>query len=123
MRVSRSRRAIGCSRKRSQSVSDDRGDPRWGVRGTDLWSVDGQEVLQRKRSANDSLDWTVDNMTPLFDRREELGNEPGVHALIVGVSDYSNLAGYDDPAREQHWGMKKLGSAALSAYRIHQWLW
>jgi hypothetical protein len=62
-------------------------------------------------------------MTPLFDRREELGNEPGVHALIVGVSDYSNLAGYDDPAREQHWGMKKLGSAALSAYRIHQWLW
>ena len=83
---------------------------------------DSQKVFQRKGSANDGLAEAKPAMNPLFDARDEIGTAPALHAFIIGVSDYANLSGKGDPLRERHWGMKKLESAALSAYRVHEWL-
>lgn len=47
---------------------------------------------------------------------------PGVHVLIVGVSDYLNLPDRDDPATEARWFLNKLTSPALSAFKIHEFL-
>jgi hypothetical protein len=44
----------------------------------------------------------------------------GVHALIVGVSDYLNLPDFDDPPREATWSLNKLTSAALSAFAMFE---
>jgi caspase domain-containing protein len=46
----------------------------------------------------------------------------GVHALIVGVSDYLHLPPMDVPPSADTWFLSKLTSAALSAYRVYQWL-
>jgi hypothetical protein len=47
----------------------------------------------------------------------------GIHALIVGVSDYTNLPGDDDPAAGGNkLGMKKLKAPTLGAYRFLKWL-
>ncbi len=35
-------------------------------------------------------------MMPTIDRRGELGNAPGVHALVVGVSKYCHLPGVEE---------------------------
>lgn len=47
---------------------------------------------------------------------------PGVHALIVGVSDYVHLSPIDVPPHADTWFFSKLTSAALSAYKVYQWL-
>jgi hypothetical protein len=59
---------------------------------------------------------------PIFDQRQSLHNQPGVHALIVGVSDYPHLAGPNEPTSEQGFRMSKLSSTSLTAFRIYQWL-
>ena len=47
----------------------------------------------------------------------------GVHALIVGVSDYTHLPGDDDPAEGGNkFDMKKLKASSIGAYRFLQWL-
>ena len=47
----------------------------------------------------------------------------GIHAFIVGVSDYQFLPGDDDPARADNtFGMKKLKTPAISAFRFLNWL-
>jgi Caspase domain len=45
---------------------------------------------------------------------------PGVHALIVGVSDYQFLPALDDIPREETWFLTKLSSPALSAFKVYQ---
>ena len=55
------------------------------------------------------------------DKRNELQGQPGVHALIVGVSEYEHLppiGSNGDPLFK----MTRLTSPALSAYRFHSWL-
>ncbi|MCY1021353.1 caspase family protein [Pyxidicoccus sp. MSG2] len=47
---------------------------------------------------------------------------PGVHALIVGVSEYPYLVGDDAEPLPHHFGLRKLTSAASTAFRIYQWL-
>jgi hypothetical protein len=47
---------------------------------------------------------------------------PGLHALIVGVSEYTNLPNHDDPPDPATWDLKKLGAPALSAFRLMKWL-
>jgi Caspase domain len=48
---------------------------------------------------------------------------PKLHALFIGVSDYSNLCDEDDGSGpERHLGLHKLRSPALTAYRMHEWL-
>lgn len=48
---------------------------------------------------------------------------PGVHALLIGVSDYPALPDDDaDPPVPHHLGLIKLASPALTVHRIHQWL-
>jgi hypothetical protein len=57
-------------------------------------------------------------MTLVVDRRQEITG-PGLHALIVGVSDYAHLpAGPADLA--VGFGMRKLASPALSGYRVYR---
>jgi len=46
----------------------------------------------------------------------------GIHALIVGVSNYTYLPDADEPPAADSWFFNKLTSPALSAYRIYQWL-
>lgn len=61
-------------------------------------------------------------MTLVFDRRQELGGEPAVHALIVGVSEYSHLPA-DNQARDPRtFDLGRLKSPALSAWTICRWL-
>ncbi|EWY36964.1 hypothetical protein N825_22900 [Skermanella stibiiresistens SB22] len=47
---------------------------------------------------------------------------PGLHALIVGVSEYDHLPDHDDPPDPATWDLKKLGAPALSAFRLKDWL-
>ena len=60
-------------------------------------------------------------MPLLFDRRTELGNSPGTHALVVGVSDYEFLPSHDKEA-DPVFGLRGLASGALTAYRVAEWL-
>jgi hypothetical protein len=57
----------------------------------------------------------------LIDNRAALGTEPGVHALIVGVSRYPFLAGGDTPVADP-WDLGQLTSAASSAHAMFEWL-
>jgi hypothetical protein len=41
--------------------------------------------------------------------------DAGVHALIVGVSDYLNLPNAGDTSSDETWKLNKLSSPALSA--------
>ena len=61
-------------------------------------------------------------MSLLFDKRAEIGaNSPGVHALIIGVSQYPFLDGGATPVAEP-WGLGQLTSAAASAHAVFEWL-
>jgi hypothetical protein len=55
-------------------------------------------------------------------RNENLLGPPGLHAFIVGVSDYKNLPLPGEPLAPHHLGLRKLSSAALSAYKMYCWL-
>jgi hypothetical protein len=58
-------------------------------------------------------------MALVIDKRAAVAG-PGVHALIVGVSDYLNLPAHDDPPVEGTWFLNKLTSAALSAFKTYE---
>jgi hypothetical protein len=47
---------------------------------------------------------------------------PGVHALIVGVSEYPHLPGSDADGEEVTLYLKRLTSAARSAYAVAEWV-
>jgi Caspase domain len=49
---------------------------------------------------------------------------PGLHAFLVGISDYPFLPTETESARpgKPTLGLQKLSSAALSAYSVYQWL-
>ena len=57
----------------------------------------------------------------VVDRRAELA-APGLHAILIGVSDYDYLPPHDEPPGEGLEALKKLGSPALSAFRFRQQL-
>jgi hypothetical protein len=61
-------------------------------------------------------------MTLSFDARSALQQQPGLHALIVGVSAYTHLPTRNDPLRPEHLGLRQLSSTALTAYKLYQWL-
>ena len=56
----------------------------------------------------------------ILDRRAELAGKPALHAVLIGVSDYSFLPAFDDPPGEGLAALKQLRSSALSAYAIIQ---
>jgi hypothetical protein len=57
----------------------------------------------------------------LVDNRAAVGANPGVHALIVGVSRYPFLAGGQTPVADP-WELGQLTSAASSAHALFEWL-
>ena len=61
-------------------------------------------------------------MTLVYDRRSELGSQPCLHALVVGVSRYVHLPGGGSAKADLTFGLRQLSSTALSAFRISQWL-
>jgi len=48
--------------------------------------------------------------------------KPGFHALVVGVSAYSNLPSNNVGGIESMLGLRQLQSTALTAYRVANWL-
>jgi len=58
----------------------------------------------------------------VFDRRTELAGKPGLHALICGVSAYPNLPQAQQPQTPHSYGLRKLSSTALAAYKVYRWL-
>jgi len=58
----------------------------------------------------------------VFDRRSELQGQPGLHALIVGVSAYPHLPGGTGTPAPDSFGMQQLSSSALTAYKMYRWL-
>ena len=60
-------------------------------------------------------------MALLIDNRAALNGEPGVHALIVGVSHYPFLEGGESPVADP-WDLRQLTSAASSAHAMFDWL-
>ncbi|MFL6275321.1 MAG: hypothetical protein ACJ74G_08910 [Blastocatellia bacterium] len=55
-------------------------------------------------------------MEPLFDNRKALEGKPGMHALIIGISDYPHLANMPE------FNIYTNTSGAITGYRIYQWL-
>jgi hypothetical protein len=47
---------------------------------------------------------------------------PGVHALIIGVSDYLNLPDAGEPSSEATWSLNKLTSPTLSAFKVFDFI-
>lgn len=60
-------------------------------------------------------------MTLVVDKRNDVAG-PGFHVLIVGVSCYDHLPNYDEPPNDATWNLCSLGSPALSASAIAEWL-
>lgn len=60
----------------------------------------------------------------IWDNREKLKaqGQAGLHALVCGVSDYSNLPHPAEAATDRGLGMHRLSSTALTAYLIADWL-
>ena len=61
-------------------------------------------------------------MTLVVDNRAALSGKPGVHALIVGVSDLPFCDGGSGPTAEETFGMRSVEGAAISAQRFYDWL-
>ena len=55
-----------------------------------------------------------------FDRQTE--NRPGLHALVVGVSEYPNLPGHGELSTDRSFGMHPLTASARSAFKLFQFL-
>lgn len=55
----------------------------------------------------------------VVDRRASVAG-PGLHAILIGVSDYAFLPPADEPPGEGLAALKKLGSPALSAFRFRE---
>ena len=55
-----------------------------------------------------------------FDARKKLGSKPGLHAIVIGVSDYTHLAATEEDAGDGLKAMLKLESSALSAWQVAQ---
>ena len=54
----------------------------------------------------------------ILDRRAALGDRPGLHLLLIGVSEYENLPSADDPPGEGLAALRKLRSSVLSALAL-----
>lgn len=65
-------------------------------------------------------------MNPVYDRRDEFKRErrPGLHALLIGVSDYPYLEGgaKENKDVERTLRLKQLTSTAMSAHNLYKWL-
>src|SRR4051794_21365769 len=61
-------------------------------------------------------------MTLLIDNRAALAGMPGVHALIVGVSELPHAVGGTESPAEVTFGMSGVAGAAISAQRFYDWL-
>jgi len=61
-------------------------------------------------------------MTFVVDQRARVGGGPGIHALLLGVSAYRHLPTQPDPEAADTLRLGQLSCAAISAYRLAQWL-
>jgi hypothetical protein len=55
-----------------------------------------------------------------IDRRTTGDRSPGLHALIVGISDYEFLPGIKEPKQPYKFGLQRVDGPAVSAWRIAQ---
>src|SRR2546430_7843509 len=58
----------------------------------------------------------------VFDQRSTLAGRPGLHALLVGISDYPHLPGGGACQAADSYGMRQLSASAATAYGVDSWL-
>ena len=58
---------------------------------------------------------------PTIDNRGTIAG-PGMHVLLVGISEYPHLPDPANPPTPNTWNFKRLASPALSAFRVYEWL-
>ncbi len=61
-------------------------------------------------------------MTLVIDRRAAFTGQPGLHALIAGVSAYRFLPEKEEDISPRTLGLTQLSSTATSAYKVYCWL-
>jgi hypothetical protein len=61
-------------------------------------------------------------MTLVFDRREELGDRPGTHALLCGISAYPHLPDGDGEPTRFDFGRRQLDAPVRTVCAIRDWL-
>lgn len=61
-------------------------------------------------------------MTLVFDRTADFTGQPQTHVFLIGVSEYTNLPGVDEPPDAASFGLQRLASPALSAWEVCRWL-
>ena len=54
----------------------------------------------------------------VLDRRAAPDAKPGLHAILIGISDYRFLSGTDEPAGDGFAALQKLDFTALSAFKL-----
>lgn len=47
---------------------------------------------------------------------------PGLHALVIGASQYTHLPSWDEPPQAASWNLQSLGACAIAAASVAQWL-
>jgi hypothetical protein len=62
----------------------------------------------------------VSDPSLIVDRSTELGATPGLHAIIIGVSEYQFLPGVEETPGVDFAALQKLQSSALSAWLMAQ---
>jgi hypothetical protein len=55
----------------------------------------------------------------VLDRRAALGPAPGLHAVLIGVSDYAYLKSPDEPPGDGFAALQKLDFTAISAFKLY----
>ncbi len=60
----------------------------------------------------------MSNASLILDRRAALGAAPGLHVVLIGVSDYTHLPSADDPPGPGLAALKKLRSSSLSVIAV-----
>jgi Caspase domain len=61
-------------------------------------------------------------MSMLLDRRDERHRKPGLHAFLVGVSNYPFLPEKEYELEKHHYGLMRLSATSLAVFNIAQWL-
>lgn len=67
-------------------------------------------------------EWIPGQSGLVIDNRAALAGQPGLHAILVGVSDYEFLPNYDQPPDPTKLGFSKLSGPSLTVQALFNWL-
>ena len=67
-------------------------------------------------------DWIEGQSAVVIDRRKEFVGQPGLHAILIGVSDYEYLPDYDQPPDPTKFRFSKLSGPGLTVKAVFDWI-